>query len=144
MPDQPDFFIATPVTPPGFSYGEEVIGEAEEQAFAAAFQELTFEPFRFHEYTGKRRAASFGWRYDYAGRALRPGTPIPDLLLPLREKVAAFSGIPADSLRQILVTEYAAGAGIGWHRDKPMFQDVVAISFLSAGRLRLRQRDRDK
>jgi alkylated DNA repair dioxygenase AlkB len=45
-----------------------------------------------------------------------------------------------ESLQQILVTEYPPGAPIGWHRDKPMFQDVVAISFLAPCLLRLRRR----
>lgn len=32
------------------------------------------------------------------------------------------------------------GAGIGWHRDKPEFGDVVGISLLSAVRMRFRKR----
>ena len=140
MPDQPNLLPAAPLPPPGFAYGEQVINEAEEKMLVAAFQRLPFELFRFHEYTGKRRIASFGWRYDYAGRALHQSTPIPAFLLPPREKAAGFAGISANNLRQILVTEYTAGAGIGWHRDKAMFQDVVAISFLAAGTLQLRRR----
>ena len=141
MPDQPDLFVKSPPMPPGFAYGEEIISAAEEKAAVAEFQRLPFEPFQFHQYTGNRRIVSFGWRYDYAGRALRPSDPIPAFLLPLREKAAGFAGVAADELLQILVTEYAPGAGIGWHRDKPMFRDVVAISFVSACTLRLRRRD---
>ena len=37
------------------------------------------------------------------------------------------------------MTEYAPGAGIGWHRDKPMFEDVVAISLLAPCTLRFRR-----
>jgi alkylated DNA repair dioxygenase AlkB len=36
-------------------------------------------------------------------------------LLPLRAQAAAFAGIEADSLQQILINKYAPGAGIGWH-----------------------------
>ncbi len=43
-------------------------------------------------------------------------------------------------LRQALVTEYDTGVTIGWHRDKPMFEDVVAMSLLSPCRLRLRRK----
>jgi alkylated DNA repair dioxygenase AlkB len=43
-------------------------------------------------------------------------------------------------LQQVLITEYAAGAAIGWHLDKPVFEDVVAISFLAPCTLRLRRR----
>jgi len=44
---------------------------------------------------------------------------------------------------QFHVTEYSAGAGIGWHRDKAMFGDVIGISLLSACTFRLRLRDGD-
>ena len=140
MPDQPDLFTQPPPTPPGFAYGEEIISAAEEEAAVAAFGQLPFEPFQFHGYTGNRRIVSFGWRYDYAGRALRPSSPIPAFLFPLREKAARFGGVTAESLRQILVTEYAQGAGIGWHRDKPMFEDIIAISLSSPCVLRFRRK----
>ncbi len=62
---------------------------------------------------------SFGWRYDYAGRQIRPSADLPEFLLPLRERAARVAGLAAESLQQVLVTEYAPGAPIGWHRDKP-------------------------
>jgi alkylated DNA repair dioxygenase AlkB len=40
----------------------------------------------------------------------------------------------------VLVSEYAAGAGIGWHRDKAVFGEVLAVSLLSPCRLRFRRR----
>jgi alkylated DNA repair dioxygenase AlkB len=83
---------------------------------------------------------SYGWRYDYAGRRLRESEPMPPFLLPLRELAASVAGLDAASLQQALVTEYDIGVTIGWHRDKPMFEDVVALSFLSACRLRLRRK----
>ena len=49
-------------------------------------------------------------------------------------------GLAPEGLQQVLVTEYAPGAPIGWHRDKPEFQDVVAISFLAPCLLRFRRR----
>lgn len=136
----PDLFGTAPLLPEGFAYRDDVITKEEEVEYARQFAELPFKPFEFHGHLGNRRVVSYGWRYDYAGRALRDSNPIPDFLLPLREKAASFAEIEADSLQQILVTEYAKGAGIGWHRDKPMFQDVIAISFLSACTLRLRRK----
>ena len=38
------------------------------------------------------------------------------------------------------MTEYDAGAGIGWHRDKAVFGEVVGISLLSPCRFRLRRK----
>jgi alkylated DNA repair dioxygenase AlkB len=92
----------------------------------------------------KRRVVSFGWHYDYSGRALRESTPIPSFLSGLRNLAAEFARVPADFLQQAMVTEYAPGAGIGWHRDKPIFEDVVAFSFVSQCRLRFRLKDGDR
>lgn len=61
----------------------------------------------------------------------------------MRERAAEVAGHAPESLQQVLVTEYASGAPIGWHRDKPMFQEVVAISFLAPCILRFRRRLRD-
>jgi alkylated DNA repair dioxygenase AlkB len=94
-----------------------------------------------HGFFGNRRIVSYGWRYDYAGRALKESDPMPDFLLPLRDAAGRFAGLPAESFQQALVTEYAPGAGIGWHRDKPMFEDVVAFSLLAPCTLRLRHKD---
>lgn len=107
----------------------------------ARFETLPLKPFEFHGYQGNRRIVSYGYRYDYAGRTLRASEAVPEFLAPLREIASQFSGIPAEKLEQALVTEYAPGAGIGWHRDKPMFEDVVALSFLSPCVLRLRRQN---
>jgi alkylated DNA repair dioxygenase AlkB len=126
--------------PRGFAYHAAAFSEAEERAWLEVLRPLPFKPFEFHGYLGKRQIVSFGWRYDYAGRRLRESDPMPAFLLPLRERAAAVAGLDAARLQQALVTEYDAGVTIGWHRDKPMFEDVVALSFLSPCRLRLRRR----
>jgi len=140
---QGDLFSAAQALPAGFAYREDLLSPVEAQALVARFACLPFQPFEFHGYLGKRRVVSFGWRYDYAGGRLRPSDNLPPFLLPLRDAAAAFAGIPADSLQQILVTEYAPGAGIGWHRDRPMFEDIVALSFLSPCALRFRRKHGD-
>src|SRR3954469_20930351 len=129
--------------PPGFAYHPAAFTEAEERTWLETLSTLPFKPFEFHGYLGKRQIVSFGWRYDYADRRLRESTPMPDFLRPLRERAAAIAGLEAGSLQQALVTEYDVAVTIGWHRDKPMFEDVVALSFLSPCRLRLRRRRGD-
>jgi alkylated DNA repair dioxygenase AlkB len=136
---QADLFPDDQAMPEGFAYREEVISAEEERSFAERFALLPFAPFEFHGFLGRRRVVSFGWRYDYAGRRIRPSAQLPEFLLPLRERAAEVAGLAADSLQQVLVTEYAPGAPIGWHRDKPEFQDVVAISFLAPCLLRFRR-----
>ncbi len=142
---QPLLFLTTlsAAAPEGFGYRVDAFSEAEERAWLETLHGLPFKPFEFHGYLGKRRIVSFGWRYDYAGRRLRQSEPIPAFLLPLRERAASVAGLDARTLQQALVTEYDAGVTIGWHRDKPMFEDVVALSFQSPCRLRLRRRRGD-
>ena len=140
LSQQPDLLATEQLLPAGFGYRENVISPSEEQAMVERFAALPFKPFEFHGYLGKRRVVSFGWRYDYGEARLRDSEAVPRFLLPLRDRAAAFAGVAADSLQQILVTEYAPGAGIGWHRDRPMFEDVIAISFLSPCVLRFRRK----
>jgi alkylated DNA repair dioxygenase AlkB len=138
--EQRNLFLDERKLPEGFAYREDVIPAGDEQALIERFQGLPFKPFEFHGFLGNRRVVSFGWRYDFSGATLRPSDDIPPFLLPLRERAAAFAGIAAAGLQQILINEYAPGAGIGWHRDKSMFEDVVAISLGSTCSLRLRRR----
>jgi alkylated DNA repair dioxygenase AlkB len=137
---QPDLFAAE-ILPPGFAYAQDRIDATLENTLLGEIEKLDFKPFEFHGFFGHRRVVSFGWRYDYAGRALRASDPIPDFLLPLRDIAADFAKLPAERFQQILVTEYAPGAGIGWHRDKPMFEDVIAFSLAAPCTLRLRRKD---
>ena len=83
---------------------------------------------------------SFGWHYDFASSRVKPATDIPDFLLPLRDKAAEFADIDPAALEHALVTEYAPGAGIGWHRDRPVFDDVIGISLAAPCRFRLRRK----
>jgi alkylated DNA repair dioxygenase AlkB len=48
-----------------------------------------------------------------------------------------------NAFEQLMVTEYAPGAGIGWHRDRPTYEDIVAVSFLAPCTLRLRRKVRE-
>jgi alkylated DNA repair dioxygenase AlkB len=105
---------------------------------------LDFKPFDFHGFEGKRRVVSFGWKYDFATASLHKTDTIPEFLLPLRGLAAEFAGLSGDRLEQALVTEYAVGAPIGWHRDKAAFGVVVGVSLLSSCIFRLRRRVGDK
>ncbi len=106
-------------------------------------QQAAFGAFRFHDFRGRRRVVSFGWRYDYAGRQIRPSADMPEILLPLRQRAADVAGLAAASLQQVLVTEYAPGAPIGRHRDKPMFQDRGRLPLPGPCLLRFRRRQSD-
>lgn len=128
-----------PYLPEGFRYRLELIGTAEEDALLAHVRQLSFREFEFHGYTGKRRVVSFGWQYDFSARHLRKADDIPEFLLALREAAAEFAGMEAEEFQHVMVSEYSHGAGIGWHRDKAVFGQVVGISLLAPCVLRLRR-----
>jgi alkylated DNA repair dioxygenase AlkB len=126
--------------PEGLRYEPELLSPANEQALVERLSELPFRPFEFHGYLGKRRVVSFGWQYDFGGGSLRRIEDMPDFLLPVRDVSARFAGIEASNLQHVLLTEYAPGAAIGWHKDKAVFGEVVGISLLSACTFRFRRR----
>ena len=104
--------------PEGFRYEENLLSPDHERTLIASFKRLPFREFEFRGFLGKRRTVSFGWRYDFNGGGLSKTEDMPDFLLPVREQAATFANIPAQDLQQVLVTEYGAGAAIGWHRDR--------------------------
>jgi alkylated DNA repair dioxygenase AlkB len=106
----------------------------------ADLERLDFRAFQFQGYQGKRRVVSFGLHYDFSDSALHPADAMPSFILGLRDGAARFAGIPASALPHALVTEYTDGAGIGWHRDRAVFGDVIGVSLVSPCRFRLRRR----
>ncbi|WP_028968757.1 alpha-ketoglutarate-dependent dioxygenase AlkB [Sphingomonas sp. URHD0057] len=124
----------------GLDYREELISRAEEQALIARLEQLDLTPFRFHGWLGNRKTQSFGWRYDFDDSSFAPGEPIPDWLVPPREKAAAFARLEARDFAHVLLARYDPGAGIGWHRDRDVFDQVVGISLATPTILRFRQR----
>jgi alkylated DNA repair dioxygenase AlkB len=138
LADQIDLFD-TPLIP-GLSYRADLITPVEEQALIDRIASEPVSPFRFQGWEGKRQTASFGWHYDFDDASFGPTVPIPDYLLALRDSVAGFAGLPAVDLVQVLMTRYDPGAGIGWHRDRPVFEHVAGVSLGAPATLRLRRR----
>jgi alkylated DNA repair dioxygenase AlkB len=126
--------------PEGFRYEEELLAPGEERALISTFEHLPFREFEFRGFLGKRRTVSFGWRYDFNIRELQQAETIPTFLLALREKAVEFAGVAEDRLQHAMVTEYAPGAAIGWHRDRPEFEDVIGISLGAPCRFRFRRK----
>jgi alkylated DNA repair dioxygenase AlkB len=58
----------------------------------------------------------------------------------VRDKAARIAGLEPQNLAHLLVTEYEPGAAIGWHRDRPVFDDIVGVSLLSACVFRFRKK----
>lgn len=126
--------------PDGMTVWTQVLSEAEEQALAAAIDAAPLNPFRFHQWEGKRLTASYGLGYDYAGGRTTDAPPFPAWLRAIAGKAARHAGLEAEAVVQGLLIRYDPGAGIGWHRDKPQFGTVLGLSLSSDVVLRLRRR----
>ena len=138
---QSDLFGSAPGgAPAGLTYVPEFIGGTEAEELVRHIAALPFRPFEFHGFTGNRRTVSFGLHYAFDGSGLREAEPIPGWLDPLRARAAALAGHESGAFVHALVIEYAPGAGIGWHRDRPVFGDVVGISLLAPAPLRFRRK----
>lgn len=124
--------------PPGLALFEGVIGRDEEARLLAWARALPLEPYILHDTPSRRRVLSFGLSYRLGQRAVTP-SPLPPALESLIGRCAPLGGIAPDAIAQALVSQYTAGAGIGWHRDRPEYGPVVVgISLVGACRLRLR------
>jgi alkylated DNA repair dioxygenase AlkB len=95
---------------------------------------------RISQLPHKRRVVSFGWKYDFSAGKLRESEPTPEFIEPIREKAAEFADIEPQTLAHVLVTEYSPGTTIGWHRDRPQYEDVIGISLGSECVFRLRRK----
>ena len=124
--------------PEGLRYVAEFISPDLEDDLIGRISALPLQPFQFGAYEGKRRVASFGFRYDGTLRRLQDGEPIPAWLSPVIDRVETFGG-PSTRIGQVLCTEYDTGVGIGWHRDKPHYDRVFGLSLGSPCRFRFRK-----
>lgn len=140
LASQSDLFAEQPVVP-GFAYAERFVASEEEAELIARIgAEVELTPFRFQGWLGKRLTATFGWRYDFDDASFGAADPIPDWLLPLRNHAAALAGLDPDEFSQASINRYDVGAGIGWHRDRAVFDKVVGVSLGNPTVMRFRQR----
>ena len=124
----------------GLSSTPDFLSAAEEQDLVGRIEAEGLTPFRFHEWTGKRMTHSYGWKYDFQTESLSRSAELPSWLEPLRNRAAMHAGLPPETIVQALLIRYDAGAGIGWHKDRPIYQDVIGISLGNAAAMRFRRR----
>ena len=138
LAEQLPLFAVQSSVPEGLRYAAEFVSPAMEQDLIEQVAALPLQPFQFGQYEGKRRVASFGFRYNYTLRRLQEADPIPQWLTPLIDRVEKFGG-PDTRIAQVLCTEYDIGVGIGWHRDKPHFDRIFGLSLASSCKFRFRR-----
>lgn len=135
---QGGLFGDAPGCPAGLTYEPELLSRAEEATLLAGLAGLPLAGASYKEWTARRRVVSFGARFDFDRNLLLEAGPLPSFLQPLRAQVAAWCGLPAADFRQALVSEYAAGTPLGWHRDAPCFGTVAGVSLAGVARMRWR------
>ncbi|HYN99762.1 MAG TPA: alpha-ketoglutarate-dependent dioxygenase AlkB [Actinomycetota bacterium] len=127
--------------PEGLVYRPEFLSPDEHDQLTAWVEGLTYEPVVMHGQAAKRQVRHFGFLYGYESWSLKPGESIPEELFGLRSKCAVLAELEPDQLDEALVTRYPPGAGIGWHRDAPMFgPKVIGVSLLSESKMRFQRK----
>jgi len=133
-PPQPDGL------PEGLVYRQDFVSADEERQLVAVLSSLDFRTVVMRGRPARRTVRHFGLDYDYESGELVPADPLPDSMLWLRDRCSALMQRDPADLVQILVSRYPAGAGIGWHRDAPMFGSRIAgVSLLAPCRMRFQR-----
>ena len=125
--------------PAGLIYVPDLVTEAEETTLLEELDQLDFHEIRMRGQTARRTVRHFGLDYDYERWQVTPTEPLPKPFEWLRARAARLVERTPDDLAEVLLTRYPAGAGIGWHRDAPMFGEVIGISLASACRMRFQR-----
>lgn len=134
--------FAAPPPVPGLMLVPGAIDADEERALADLIDAAPLAPFRFGQWRGKRLTVSYGSGYDYQRGRPTEAPPIPPELRALTQLIAPQVGIDPGRIAQALLIRYDPGAGIGWHRDRPQYDQVLGLSLSAPCTLRLRRRTR--
>jgi alkylated DNA repair dioxygenase AlkB len=138
----PSLFDVAAKVPDGFIYHPNFLSAAEEQELIQEIHKLHLAPFKYYQFTGKRRTASFGWQYEFGASEITTAPEIPAFLLGVRTRAGTLFNMDPNRLVQASIIEYSTGSPIGWHRDIPYFGVVFGISLGAACRMRFRKYNR--
>ena len=139
-----ELFAVPAKVPEGFFYRQDFISQAEEHQLIREIEKLQLTPFKYYQFIGKRRTASFGWEYEFGSSEITTAAVLPAFLLPIRLRAGELFNMDPNSLLQASIIEYSIGSPIGWHRDVPHFGEVVGISLGAPCRMRFRKYSRNR
>jgi alkylated DNA repair dioxygenase AlkB len=123
--------------PEGLHYQADFITPDEEASLVSFLERVAYEEVHFRGVIAKRVVKHYGVLYEYQARQTSPGEPLPEDLLWLKQRCDAWG---ERDFVECLATRYPAGAGIGWHRDAPMFGTrVVGVSLGAACTMKFRR-----
>ena len=140
MTEQGELFgIDAPVAS-GLLFVPDAVTAAEEAELTARIDAAPLQPFEFGQWRGKRLTVHYGSAYDFSRGRLDKAPPLPGWLIALRDKLAPLAGFDPQTLPAALLIRYDPGAGIGWHRDRPQYGEVLGLSLGADCTMRLRRR----
>ncbi len=125
--------------PPGLAYVADLVTAPEEERLLRRLASDSYGEVRMRGQVARRTVRHYGVSYSFETAEITPGDPLPEWLFDLRRRCAELSGVDSERLAECLLTRYPPGATIGWHRDAPMFGDVVGVSLASACLLRFQR-----
>ncbi len=169
FPEMPAPRQVLPELPQGFHYKPGFISETEETELLALIDDLQLHQAVWNGFAALRRVASFAlsdsapprYRSDpnkgsatLAEDAVQrdDGTvasqPVPTQLAPewlqvLSGRIGEYLGHAPGRICHALITEYPAGAPIGWHVDSPPHSSIIGLSLGSDCTFRLRPQRRE-
>jgi DNA oxidative demethylase len=117
--------------PQGLRYIPELLSPAQEGELLTRLAAIDYAEVRMHGQVARRVVRHYGVNYAYDPAQITPGDPLPDWLSSIRVQCAELLGALPERLAECLLTRYPPGSTIGWHRDAPMFGDVVGVSLRS-------------
>lgn len=124
----------------GLRLVEEAVSPKAEADLMQRIDGVPLAPFRFQQWEGKRLTAHYGRAYDHEKGLQVDADPLPDWLLELRASLAPLFDIAEQELVQALLIRYDPGAGIGWHRDRPIYGRIMGLSLGAPAIMRFRRR----
>src|SRR3954469_13997317 len=92
--------------PEGFVYQAEFLSADEEAELLTRIEGMQFSSIEMRGMVAKRRAIHLGLDYDYTTFKVTPGPPVPEFLLPVRERVGGWIGAEANKFVEVLIQEY--------------------------------------
>jgi len=126
--------------PEGLLYVEEFMSLDEERSLLSLLGAIEFRAVTMRGHTARRTVRHFGLDYAYETGNLVATEPLPKEMAWLRDRCAVLIEREPDDLVQVLISRYPEGAGIGWHRDAPMFGSRIAgVSLRARCRMRFQR-----
>lgn len=128
--------------PKGFQYWPSFLEVAEELELLQTLRTLDWQLVKMHGAVARRRVAHFGLDYEYESWQLSEGPEIPISFEPLVLRACKVLSVERKEIAALLATHYPPGAGIGWHRDAPMFgASVFGVSLGGACTMKFRRKN---